>query len=422
MRPEPQPGWSLDDWLAYQERLHPQAIELGLARLRRVAERLGLLQQPPLTLTVGGTNGKGSTTTLLALCCREAGYRVGAYTSPHLFHYTERIAIDGVPIAEPELCAAFHRIEQARAGESLTYFEFGTLAALLVFRHAGVAVQVLEVGLGGRLDAVNLLDADAAIVTQIGLDHEDWLGKGRDAIGREKAGIYRSGKPAILADRDPPQGVLTAAAEAGVPLTRFDRGDYACQRTGDHWLWTTASVSSPPLPMPALSGAHQLDNAAAAVTALQALSARLPVPWPAIQRALTQLNLQGRLQRRGRFVLDVAHNAEAAQALARWLAQEFPGQPALWLAGVLSDKPVEAMAAALRAVVSQAVTCDLPSPRALSGAALAARLTAAGLAASAGGASEAALALALRQAAPDQPILICGSFLTVAALAPLISI
>lgn len=175
MQPEPQPGWSLADWLSYQEQLHPQAIALGLERVRRVAERLGLLSTPPLTLTVGGTNGKGSTTTLLSLIYREAGYRVGAYTSPHLFRYHERVAIQGQPVDDAVLCRAFAAVEQGRDGEALTYFEFGTLAALWLFREARVEVQVLEVGLGGRLDAVNVLDADAAIVTNIGLDHQEWL-------------------------------------------------------------------------------------------------------------------------------------------------------------------------------------------------------------------------------------------------------
>ena len=421
MPPKPQPGWSLQDWLTYQEQLHPNAIDLGLARVQRVAARLGLLASPPLTITVGGTNGKGSTTTLLALIYREAGYTVGAYTSPHLLCYNERVAINGVAADDSALCRAFTAIEQARAAESLTYFEFGTLAALWLFREAGVAVQVLEVGLGGRLDAVNILDADAAIVTSIGLDHQDWLGADRDAIGREKAGIYRSGRIAVCADRDPPAGLLRAAAEAGVSLLRFDTGDYRMRSDQGGWHWQGLQGEWPCLPAPALAGAHQLDNAAGALAIVDALRTRLPVPHAALASALPKLQLRGRMERHGRFVLDVAHNAEAAQALAAFMQQQFPDQPAIWIAGVLSDKPIEAIVAALAPVVASAVTCDLPGPRGLTAAALAERLAAAGLPAQAGGAPSAALAQALQQAAADQPILVCGSFLTVAAVLPLLT-
>ncbi|MES2685048.1 MAG: bifunctional tetrahydrofolate synthase/dihydrofolate synthase [Pseudomonadota bacterium] len=421
MQPEPQADWSLQDWLSYQEQLHPSPIELGLARVRRVAEALGLLQTPPLTLTIGGTNGKGSSTTLLALIYREAGYQVGAFTSPHLYRYNERIAINGEPVDDLALCRAFSAIEQARAGDSLTYFEFGTLAALWLFREARVDVQVLEVGLGGRLDAVNILDADAALVTNIGLDHQDWLGEGRDAIGREKAGIFRAGRIAVIADRDPPDGLLQAAAQSQATVSRFDRGDYRHRREGQGWRWQGLGIDSPSLPLPALVGPHQLDNAAAAITLTQALQLRLPVQWPAIQRALSALQVPGRMERRGRFWFDVAHNAEAASTLAATLREQLGSQRVLWIAGVLADKPIAAIAAALAPVVERVITCDLSGPRSLGAAVLASRLQAAGLEAQAGGSPEAAFALALRQAAADQPILVCGSFLTVAAIAPLIA-
>lgn len=414
---------TLAEWLAYQEQLHPSAIEMGLERVRRVASRLGLLDAPPLTIIVGGTNGKGSTTTLLALIYREAGFTVGAYTSPHLFRYNERVAINGVPVDDDALCSAFMAIEQARARatDSLTYFEFGTLAALWLFRRAKVDMQVLEVGLGGRLDAVNILDADAAIVTNIGLDHQAWLGNSRDAIGIEKAGIFRSHRPAIVADRAPPAGLLAAAIASEAHIQCFDRGDYSHQAGTHSWVWRSGNVASPALPLPGLIGSHQLDNAAGAIAVIQTLQASLPVPWQAIERALQSIQLSGRMQVQGRFLLDVAHNAEAAQALSQLLRERFDGQRLLWIAGVLDDKPVEAMAAALAPVVSSAITCDLPSPRGLSAATLASRLTNAGIAAQAGGEPAEALALALRQVPLDQPILICGSFLTVAAIAPLIS-
>lgn len=410
---------SLADWLAYQERLHPQAIALGLDRVRRVAATLGLLEAPPLTIIVGGTNGKGSSTTLLAGIYREAGYRVGAYTSPHLFRYQERVAIDGEPASEAALCRAFAAIEQARADEVLTYFEFGTLAALWLFREAAVAVQVLEVGLGGRLDAVNGLDADAALVTNIGLDHQDWLGEGRDAIGREKAGIYRAGKIAVCADPAPPEGLLRAASEAGVQLTRRDRGDYRHRADAKGWHWQNGVQRWDDLPLPALGGAHQLDNAAGVLAVVAALLPQRPVPDAAIHRALQRLSLPGRMERRGRFLLDVAHNAEAAQALASRL-RELDGTPVIWLAGLFQDKPVERMAEALRGVVERVVCCDLPGPRGLSADALTTRLTAAGLQAEAGGSADSALRLARQRARPGQTILVAGSFLTVAGIAPLI--
>ena len=412
---------TLADWLAYQEQLHPSAIDMGLERVRGVASRLGLLDSPPLTIIVGGTNGKGSTTTLLALIYREAGFTVGAYTSPHLFRYNERVALNGVPVDDAALCDAFTAVEQARATDSLTYFEFGTLAALWLFRRAKVDVQVLEVGLGGRLDAVNILDADAAIVTNIGLDHQAWLGSNRDAIGIEKVGIFRSHRPAILADRTPPAGLLTAAVASKARIQRFDRGDYSHQVGTHNWVWRGGDIVSPPLPLPALIGRHQLDNAAGAIAVIQALQWSLPVTWQAIERALQNIHLSGRMQVHGRFLLDVAHNAEAAQALSQLLLERFEGQPLLWIAGMLDDKPVEAMAAALAPVVSSAITCNLPSPRGLSATTLASRLTDAGIAARPAGEPAAALALALQQASFDQHILISGSFLTVAAIAPLIS-
>lgn len=410
---------NLADWLAYQERLHPSVIELGLDRVRAVALRLGLLDSPPPTIIVGGTNGKGSTTSLIALAYREGGYRVGAYTSPHLYRYNERVTINGSAVDDAALCRAFTAIEEARGPVSLSYFEFGTLAALWLFREAAVQVQVLEVGLGGRLDAVNILDADAAIVTNIGLDHQDWLGQSRDAIGREKAGIFRAGAVAVIADIDPPPGLIAAAT--ATELQRFDRGDYRYRQAGTNWFWSGSGEESPPLPLPALIGEHQIGNAAGAITVLRALQARLPLAWDAIQRALSGLSVPGRMQLlQGRYLLDVAHNAEAAQVLAQALRQQFFGRRLLWVAGILGDKPIEAIAAALAPVVTEAISCQLTGPRSLSDTALAERLTAAGVRTEAGGRPEQAWALALRRAAPDQPILISGSFLTVAAIAPLI--
>lgn len=418
MPPEPNPGRSLDDWLRHQEQLHATAIDLGLERVAQVADRLGLRRDPPLTITVGGTNGKGSTTTLLALIYREAGYRVGAYTSPHLHRYHERVAIDGEPVDDAALCRAFAAVEAVRADTTLTYFEFGTLAALWLFREAGVAVQVLEVGLGGRLDAVNLLDADAVVITNIGLDHRDWLGDSRDAIGREKAGIARPGRPAVVVDADPPAGLLDALDALGARVIRRDRGDFAghCERGG--WRWSQGATEWSDLPLPGLAGTHQIDNAAGALTVVGTLQARCPVRPEAVRRALPQLHLPGRLQRRGRALLDVAHNAEAALVLAQWLADSYPGRPLQWVAGMLADKPAEAIARALAPQVARAWACRLPGPRGQGDEALAARLRAGGIPTTACGAPEDALAAALEASDADLPVLVCGSFLTIAAVEP----
>lgn len=417
---KPSADWSLADWLGYQEQLHPTAIEMGLGRVRLVAERLQLLAAPPLTVIVGGTNGKGSTTTLLAAIYREAGYCVGAYTSPHLYRYNERVAVNGVTASDEALCAAFAAIERARAEISLSYFEFGTLAALWLFREARVTVQVLEVGLGGRLDAVNLLDAEAAVVTNIGLDHQDWLGDSRDAIGREKAGIFRAERLAVIADRDPPPGLVQAAQQGGARVQRLDIGDFGYTATASGFQWQSGALQSGPLPLPALQGHHQLDNAAAAIAVVQGLQQPLPVAWSAVAEALRSLQLPGRLQSHGRFVLDVAHNAEAVEQLVKTLSARFGSERCLLLIGVLADKPVETMATLLSPLVQQAVTVQLPGPRAIPDGELAARLAACGIASEAGGAAADALALALLRADAAQPILVCGSFLTVAAIAPLI--
>lgn len=420
MPPEASASWGLDDWLRYQEGLHPTAIELGLNRVAGVADRLGLRQAPPVTLTVGGTNGKGSTTTLLSLIYREAGYRVGAYTSPHLFRYNERVAIDGQPVEDEALCLAFRAVETARAGESLTYFEFGTLAALWLFRKASVDVQVLEVGLGGRLDAVNILDADLALVTNIGLDHRDWLGPDREAIGREKAGIFRRGRAAICVDTDPPRSLLVSAEHLKIPLLRLDRDDFGYALEGSRWRWSGAGQQLRDLPLPGLAGEHQLLNAAGAIAAVQTLQSRLPVDEVAIRIALPALRLPGRLELHGDLLLDVAHNAEAAEVLAGYLRTQYPGRKLHWLVGMLSDKPVERIAEILAPHVAQAWAFDLPTPRGLAAGELVRRIHEAGLGGVACQDAATALRAARGQSVPGQPILACGSFLTVAALEALL--
>lgn len=404
---------SLDAWLDYQQQVHPSAIELGLDRVRAVAARLALPAAGIVTLTVGGTNGKGSSATLAALIYQHAGYRSGLYRSPHLLRYNERVVIDGVEASDAALCRAFAAIEQARGDIALTYFEFGTLAALWLFREAGVRVQVLEVGLGGRLDAVNIVDADAAMVTNIGLDHEDWLGAGREAIGFEKAGIFRSGKPAIVVDPAPPASLLKQAQQVGVQLQQLDHG-YRYDAYADRWSWSGALVRFDDLPLPGLRGGAQLRNAAGVLAAVESLQSRLPVAESAIRAALPQLRLSGRFENRGRWWFDVAHNSEAAEVLAANIAQTFVDRAPWLLLGMLSDKPVENVARVLAPQVAGASFVSLPPPRGLSAQTLQARAGSAGL----HGAAVPNIADAMRDAAArageGAPLLVCGSFLTVA--------
>lgn len=412
----PPRGAGLSAWLAYQETLHPRSIELGLQRVAEVARRLELTAAIGCTLTVGGTNGKGSSATLASLVYREAGYRVGLFTSPHLLRYSERIAIDGHEAEEAALCAAFEDIETARGDIQLTYFEFGTLAALLLFARAAVDVQVLEVGLGGRLDAVNLVDADAALVTSIGLDHLDWLGPDRDSVGREKAGIFRAGRPAICAESHPPVTIGDHARELGADLCLIGR-DFNYEVGDSSWSWQGRQRVYAALPLPGLGGSAQLSNASGVLAAVEALQPLRPVDEAAIHRALPRLQLPGRFERRGRVILDVAHNAEAAAVLAERL-RTLPGPGRAWLVlGMLSDKPVEAVCAALAPCVVGAIFAGLPPPRGIPAPELQRRAAAAGLSGLAANDPAAALALAMTLAAPEDFIVVCGSFLTVADVA-----
>lgn len=410
----PGPDASLHAWLDYQQRLHPNAIELGLERVRAVAARLGLIDADRVTLTVGGTNGKGSSATLAALIYQHAGYRSGLYRSPHLLRYNERVVIDGVEASDAALCRAFAAIEQARGELALTYFEFGTLAALWLFAEAGVQVQVLEVGLGGRLDAVNIVDADAAIVTNIGLDHQDWLGNGREAIGFEKAGIFRSGRPAIVVDPAPPQSLLRHAHEQRAVLRTLGTDfSYMQHDDGAGWRWQSVQRVLDALPLPGLRGAAQLRNAAGVLAAIDALQPRLPVAEAAIRAALPQLRLAGRFENRGRWWFDVAHNTEAAEVLADNLAQLLPDRRPWLVLGMLSDKPVENVVRALAPRIAGATFVSLPPPRGLDADLLQRRAVAAGLHGEAIADMSAALRQAASRAGPEAPVLVCGSFLSV---------
>jgi dihydrofolate synthase / folylpolyglutamate synthase len=404
---------TLADWLQWQETLHPRAIDLGLDRVAAVAARLGLPWTAAVTLTVGGTNGKGSSAHLAALIWREAGYRVGLYTSPHLLRYNERVRIDGTEIDDAVLCQAFEAIEAVRGDVRLTYFEFGTLAALWCFREAAVDVQVLEVGLGGRLDAVNLVDADVALITSIGIDHTDWLGPDRESIAREKAGIFRAGRPAVIAEPEPPYSLLESAAGIGARAIRAGV-DFRCvPRAAGGFDWHGVAQHWPALPSPGLSGAAQLRNAAGVLAAVEALQSRLPTPREAVQRALPQLAVPGRGQRRGRYVFDVAHNAEAAQVLAAQIAA-MPRARTVLVLGMLADKPHATFADALAGLADEMVLVSLPGPRGMRAADLAARLPALQNLHCCDN-IEQALARARALAGRDGRIVVTGSFLTVAA-------
>lgn len=363
----------LSVWLDWMLTSHPSEIQMGLERVAAVADRMGLRQAPPLTFIIGGTNGKGAATTLLAKALRLAGYRVGTYTSPHLHRYAERICIDGTPVPDAAIVAAFQEIERVRGTVPLTYFEFGTLAALQVFRAEGVEVQVLEVGLGGRLDAVNMLDADGALITSIGLDHCDYLGPTRESVAAEKGGIYRPGAPAICTDTDPPSSWLAALAAQGIAVQHFDAPLRLTEGRG-HWSLQT----SPGRPnhqysdAPLMPGTHQKRNAAGVFALLDALEGRVTVSQAVRATALAHWCLAGRFERRGAVWLDVAHNAEAFAAL-RPLLETLP-RPRHAVLGMLADKPVERVAKVIAGVFDAVETVSLETGRGLSAETLAGRL------------------------------------------------
>ena len=335
---------SLPAWLAWQETLHPKKIDLGLERVAAVADRLGLLQPEHGVITVAGTNGKGSSVALLATILEAAGYRVGSYTSPHLLRYNERIRISGQAVSDSELCHAFDRVDQARGQGTLSYFEFGTLAALHLFAGADLDIALLEVGMGGRLDAVNIINPDSALVTAIDIDHSAWLGADRESIGREKAGIFRHGRPAVCSDPSPPASVEQTAA--GLGAMWFSLGQQFSYRAGaDGWDWFGPDSSYRHLPAPALAGAHQLDNAAGVLMTLATLRERFPVQQQAVETGLRNTTLAGRFQSRpGRVdvIFDVAHNPASGRRLAQTL-EEFPVTGRTWLVlGMLRDKDAAA--------------------------------------------------------------------------------
>ena len=448
---------SLEDWLAFVSAQHPSAIALGLDRVREVAQRMGLVTarpspyplpregentspspfgegrgegrlspsplgegrgEGPVFLTIGGTNGKGSTCAMLECILLESGYHVGLYTSPHLLRYNERVRIDGEDASDATLVAGFERVEAARGTTPLTYFEYGTLGALAAFTDARLDAVILEVGLGGRLDAVNIVDTDCAIVASVDLDHQAYLGNDREAIGFEKAGIFRAGRPAIFGDTDPPRS-LTAHAEAiGADLQLLGR-DFRFESSGQQWDFVGRRAARRALPMPALRGRWQLKNASSVLAALDAVADRLPVSIGEVKRGLALVRLPGRLQvlpGRPAIVLDVAHNPHAARALADGLGDMGFFENTFAVFAMLADKDIGGVVDAMRGRVDRWYVAAVEGERAASAGQVAKVLASKGLAEATRTFETVASALdnARRDAGPNDRIVAFGSFLTVA--------
>jgi dihydrofolate synthase/folylpolyglutamate synthase len=413
---------TLDDWLAHCERLHPTTIDMGLERVRAVAQRMQIRFDCPV-ITVAGTNGKGSTCAMLEAILGQAGYRTGVYTSPHLVRFEERLRLLGEASSATQLVAGFAAVERARTlnGDeiSLTYFEFSTLAILDVMARSGLDVAILEVGLGGRLDAVNIIDTDCAIITSVDLDHTELLGTDRESIGFEKAGIMRTGRPAIVSDPMPPQSVLDRALEVGADLWRNGH-DFNVSGDKQQWGWAGRGRRYSGLAYPALRGANQLVNAAGVLAALAALRERLPVTAQAVRNGFAFVELPGRFQiipGQPTLVLDVAHNPHSVAALSANLDAMgyFPTTHAVF--GVMADKDLVPMLARIQPLIDRWYFTDLPTPRAAPASALLAHWQSSnprkGVTAQTCSDPAQALQAAIRQADPTDRIVVFGSFYTV---------
>ena len=357
---------SLKGWLDWQESLHPLAIDMGLERAARVFHALNPDYRKPPTITVAGTNGKGSCIAYLEAIYRAEGYRVGAYSSPHILKYNERIKIDGKPVSDDKICEAFARIESVRGNTSLSYFEFGTLAALDIFWRSSLDIQLLEVGLGGRLDAVNIIDPDVSLISSIGIDHVDWLGTTREAIGREKAGIFRTGIPAIVGDCDPPKSLLQYAVDKDAQLYCIDK-DFGFKKQTTSWDWFAGVRHISQLPEPGLKGEHQYRNASAVILAVHMLSESLPVSDMSFRSGLKNIHLPGRFQLindKIPVLLDVGHNPEAVKTLVDYLNMTFPGKKIHAVFSMMKDKDIAGVLEIMNPVVYDWFFAPLANPRA----------------------------------------------------------
>jgi len=333
----------LHEWLAWQETLHSQKIELGLERISDVANNMGVAKPQYKTIVVAGTNGKGSIVTILESIFHHAGYRVGAYTSPHLLRYNERIRVRQQNADDNSLCNAFDRVDRARGDTSLSYFEFGTLAAMQIFAESELDVAIYEVGLGGRLDAVNILDAEVAIVSSIGIDHVQWLGSTRESIGFEKAGVFRANRPAICGDTNPPNSLIEYAEKLGTELLLINKDYSYTKQNDDMWSFSGENLIWDDLPMPSLYGEKQIGNAATALMALIQLDDHLAVTRESVDRGLSNTSLLGRFQRIPgpcEIILDVAHNLDSAKVLVDNLRELKPASKTIAVFAVLADKDV----------------------------------------------------------------------------------
>ena len=409
---------TLQEWLDFCERLHPVTIDMGLERVREVADRLALRFSCPV-ITVAGTNGKGSTCAMLEAILLEAGYRTGVYTSPHLVHFEERCRLSGQSASSEALAEAFAAVDAARGEVSLTYFEFSTLAILWLMARANLDAVILEVGLGGRLDAVNIVDADCAVITSIDLDHMAILGHDRETIGREKAGIMRAGRPVVVSDPVPPQSVVDHAQALGADLWRFGR-DFNFSGDKQQWSWAGRGRRYSGMAYPALRGANQLVNASGVLAALDALRSRIPVTAQAVRNGLAMVELPGRFQivpGQPVLVLDVAHNPHSVAALAENLDAMgfYPTTHAVL--GAMADKDLQPMLARMGPLVDRWYFTDLPLPRAAAATDLQqawqAYNTRKDVVASVHPDPQSALQAAVAAADPADRIIVFGSFYTV---------
>jgi dihydrofolate synthase/folylpolyglutamate synthase len=403
---------SLDQWLEVQQSVHPKSIDLGLARVSKVARALGVEKARCPVITVGGTNGKGSVVAHSDALLRAAGISTGVFTSPHLVRYNERICINGAEATDSELVSAFERIEAARGDTTLTYFEFNALAALLLFADKRVDVAILEVGLGGRLDAVNMLDADVGVVVSIGLDHRDWLGDTLDAIGREKAGIFRAGRPAVLGTPEMPSSVHEVIQSIGAkPVVAESAFTWSVHANG--WNYSGLGISLEALPPSALSGAIQYRNASTALAAVESLGFGPRLTHDVVSKALRSVKLAGRFNTvRGpvEWILDVAHNEPAARVFADHLAARPPSGRTIAVVGILGDKDSEAISRLLQPWVDRWIVCTVHEPRGLPAVDLARRMKLEDAQTQLAESAEEGFAAAKALAAPGDRVIVCGGF------------
>lgn len=418
---------TLSEWLAHCERIHPQTIDMGLERVALVAQRMGLSMACPV-ITVAGTNGKGSTCAMLEAVYSQSGYRTGVYTSPHLVHFEERCRVEGASVDAADLLPAFAEVEVARLGQtgadaggeiSLSYFEFTTLAILRTLSRKDIDVAILEIGLGGRLDAVNVLDPDVSVITCIALDHMALLGTDRESIGREKAGIMRTGRPVIVSDPMPPQSVLDRALEIDADLWRIGL-DFHFAGDKQQWGWAThpnrGGRRYSGLAYPALRGANQLVNAAGVLGAVEALRPRLPVTAQAVRNGLAMVELPGRFQivpGTPTLVLDVAHNPHSVAALTANLDAMGYHPTTHAVFGAMADKDLSTMLERIAPLIQRWHLCDLPTERAAKACDLVAHIPRPGVVAGQYADPMQALRAAVAEADPTDRIVVFGSFYTV---------